>query len=77
MCVAVPGRIVGIDGTTARVDFGGVTREADLVLVPEAKVDDYILMHAGFAIQILNEEEAQETLRLFSELADAIDEASD
>lgn len=77
MCVAVPGRIVGIDGTTARVDFGGVTREADLVLVPEAKVDDYILMHAGFAIQILNEEEAQETLKLFSELADAIDETSD
>ena len=57
-----------------RVDFGGVTREAELVLVPDAEVGNYILMHAGFAIQILNEEEAEETLKLFSELADAIDE---
>ncbi|MBN1459522.1 MAG: HypC/HybG/HupF family hydrogenase formation chaperone [Armatimonadetes bacterium] len=74
MCLAVPGRVIGIDGTTARVDFGGITREADLTLVPEAAVDSYVLVHAGFAIQVLNEHEAEETLNLFRDLAKALDE---
>ena len=74
MCLAVPGRIIEIDGTKARVDFGGVTRDADLTLVPEAAVDSYVLVHAGFAIQVLNEAEAEETLKLFRELATALDE---
>ena len=74
MCLAVPGRIIEIDGTKARVDFGGVTREADLTLVPEAEVESYVLVHAGFAIQLLNEAEAEETLNLFRELATALDD---
>jgi hydrogenase expression/formation protein HypC len=74
MCLAVPGRVIEIDGTTARVDFGGVTREANLTLVPEAAVDSYVLVHAGFAIQVLDEHEAEETLNLFRELAGALDE---
>ncbi len=74
MCLAVPGRIIEIDGTTAKIDFGGVTREANLMLVPEATVGDYVLIHAGFAIQQLDEAEAQETLRLFGEVARAFDE---
>ena len=74
MCLAVPGRVIEIEGTKARVDFGGVTREADLTLVPEASVDSYVLVHAGFAIQVLNEAEAEETLKLFRELATALDE---
>lgn len=74
MCLAVPGRVIEIDGTTARVDFGGVTREANLTLVPEASVDSYVLVHAGFAIQVLNEEEAEETLGLFRDLARALDD---
>ena len=74
MCLAVPGKILEIDGDTARVDFGGITREANVVLVPEAAVDSYVLVHAGFAIQVLNEEEAEETLSLFRELAEALDD---
>jgi len=74
MCLAVPGRIIEIDGATARVDFGGITREANVTLVPEAAVDSYVLVHAGFAIQVLNEAEAEETLSLFRQLAEALDE---
>ena len=74
MCLAVPGKILGIDGDTARVDFGGITREANVILVPEAAVDSYVLVHAGFAIQVLNEAEAEETLSLFRQLAEALDD---
>jgi len=74
MCLAVPGKILEIDGDTARVDFGGITREANVVLVPEAAVDSYVLVHAGFAIQVLNEAEAEETLSLFRELAESLDD---
>jgi hydrogenase expression/formation protein HypC len=73
MCLAVPGRIVSRDGTAAIVDFGGVTREADLTLLPDSKVGDYVLVHAGFAIQELDEQEARETLALFDELARAME----
>lgn len=74
MCLAVPGKIIELDGDTARVDFGGVTREANVTLVPEAAVDSYVLVHAGFAIQVLNEAEAEETLDLFRQLAEALDD---
>lgn len=74
MCLAVPGRVLEIDGDTARVDFGGITREANVTLVPEAAVDSYVLVHAGFAIQVLNEAEAEETLSLFRQLAEALDD---
>lgn len=77
MCLAVPGRIVKLAGTTAKVDFGGVTTEAELVLVPEAREGDYVLVHAGFAIQVLDEAAAQETLKLYAELAEAVDDALD
>ncbi|MBC8450992.1 HypC/HybG/HupF family hydrogenase formation chaperone [bacterium] len=73
MCLAVPGRIMSIEIDIAKVDFGGVSQEANLTLVPEAKVGDYVLVHAGFAIQRLDEAEAEETLRLFQELAEAAD----
>ncbi len=73
MCLAVPGKIEEIDGDTARVNFGGITREANVSLVPEAAVDSYVLVHAGFAIQVLNEAEAEETLSLFRQLAEALD----
>ena len=76
MCLAVPGRIIELDGVNARVDFGGITREANVSLVPEAAVDSYVLVHAGFAIQVLNEAEAEETLSLFRQLAEALDEDS-
>jgi hydrogenase expression/formation protein HypC len=74
MCLAIPGRIIDVEGTTARVDFGGVTRDADLTLVPGAASGDYVLVHAGFAIQRLDEAEAEETLALFRELAESLDD---
>lgn len=74
MCLAIPGRIVAVEGTTGRVDFGGVTRDADLTLVPGASKGDYVLVHAGFAIQVLDEAEAEETLALFRELAESLDD---
>lgn len=70
MCLAVPARITSIDadGVTAVVDMGGVTRETSLRLVPDARLGDYVLIHAGFAIQTLDEQDALETLRLFDQL---------
>ncbi len=74
MCLGIPGRIIETYETDGlkigKVDFGGVTREVCLEYVPEASVDDYVIVHVGFAINILNEEEAQETLALLHELAE-------
>jgi len=71
MCLAIPVKVIAIEDDMAVVELGGVTRRASLMLVPETKVGDYVLLHAGFAIQRLDEEEAQETLRLFAEMAAA------
>ncbi len=75
MCLAVPGRIVEIytaDGLKmAKIDFGGAVREACLEYVPEAKLGDYAIVHVGFAISLLDENEAQERLALFRALAEA------
>jgi len=68
VCLAVPAKVVEIGESRAMVELGGIVREASLVLVPETKVGDYVLLHAGFAIQRLDEEEAKETLRLFAEM---------
>jgi len=68
MCLAIPGRVLSINGETGIVEFRGVKRKVVLTFVPEVKMGDYVLVHAGFAIQILDEEDAQETLRLLEEL---------
>ena len=77
MCLGVPGKIIEIynkdNMKMCKIDFGGATREACLDFVPEAKVGDYTIIHVGFAISLLSEEEAQETLALLQEIAD-IDE---
>ena len=74
MCLGVPGKIIEIYDQgglkMARVDFGGVTREACLEYVPEGKVGDYCIIHVGFALNLLSEEDAQETLALLKEIAD-------
>ncbi len=66
MCLAIPGRVAELyesgGVTMARVDFGGVTREACLAYLPETKVGDYVLVHAGFAISAVDKEEAKKTL---------------
>ena len=67
MCLAIPGKIVSIDGDDplvrqGRVEFGGVTIEVSLACVPEAVVGDYVLVHAGFALNVVDEEQARLTL---------------
>ncbi|HLA97302.1 MAG TPA: HypC/HybG/HupF family hydrogenase formation chaperone [Anaerolineales bacterium] len=72
MCLGVPGKIVEIyqvDGLAmGKVDFGGVVREACLAYVPEAKVGDYTLIHVGFALNLISEQEATETLAMLNEI---------
>ena len=68
MCLAIPARIVTVEKDKARVDFGeGVIREINVTLV-SAKVGDYVLVHAGYAIQVLDKDDALETLRLWNEI---------
>lgn len=68
MCLAVPAKVVEIKEDTAKVDFGeGVLREVNIALV-QAKVNEYVLVHAGYAIQVIDREEAAETLRLWNEI---------
>ena len=69
MCVAIPALIKSIDDKEAEAEIGGVTRRISLRLTPEANVGDYVLVHTGYAINIVDQEEAEETLRLFSEIA--------
>jgi hydrogenase expression/formation protein HypC len=67
MCLSVPGRILEMEGERGTVDVAGNEVEADLTLVPDARVGDYVLVHAGFAIQRYDEAEARETLRVLEE----------
>ncbi len=72
MCIAIPSRIVTICDMTATVDVYGARREVSLLLLPEAaKVDDYVLVHAGFAIQKIDSDAAAEALKLIKEVIDA------
>ena len=68
MCLAVPAKIVEIRDSLATVELHGVTREASLMLLPEAKVGDYVLVHAGFAMQIIEETDMAETEALRAEM---------
>lgn len=67
MCLAIPGKVVCVEGDLADVDFGGVLRKVNVSLV-DAKIGDWVMVHAGFAIQTVDEDEAKETLRLWEEL---------
>ncbi len=77
MCLAVPGKILSVAGEqefrTGAVNFGGISKQVSLAYVPEAKVGDYVIVHVGFAISIVDEDEAQRTfdyLRQMGELAE-------
>ena len=72
MCLAVPAKVTEIDGTTARVDMAGNVREVDLTLLPEVRVGEYVLVHAGFAIGAYDEETALATLRDIEQMAKAM-----
>ena len=74
MCLAIPALIKSIDNEEADVDMGGITRRISLRLTPQARVGDYVILHTGYAINILDQHEARETLKLFDQLAKAAEE---
>jgi hydrogenase expression/formation protein HypC len=68
MCLAIPAKVLEVNGDVAKVDFGqGVARDVNVMLV-NAKVGDYVLVHAGYAIQIVNQKEAKESLKMWREV---------
>ncbi len=80
MCLAIPGKIISIehqfDGLVrmAKVSFGGIIKEASLEMIPQAKIDDYVLVHVGVAISIVDEAEAKRTFQYLEEMGEVEDE---
>jgi hydrogenase expression/formation protein HypC len=79
MCLAVPGQILNLQGDDeitrmARVSFDGIVKEVSLAYVPEARTGDYVLVHAGFAIQTIDEAEAERTLKILREMGELEEE---
>jgi hydrogenase expression/formation protein HypC len=78
MCLGVPGKIIEIDDSSgmrmAKIDFGGVIRQACIEAIPEAMVGDYTIIHAGFALNVLSEADAMETLSLLTEISNLNEE---
>jgi hydrogenase expression/formation protein HypC len=72
MCLGIPGKVVEIEKKVAKVDVGGVLRDISLDLCPDVSVGEYVLIHTGFAIQKVDEEEAKETLDLLRQMAEGI-----
>jgi hydrogenase expression/formation protein HypC len=74
MCLAIPGKVLEIDTAVSplmgKVSFGGIKKEVCLELVPEVKVGNYVIVHVGFAISMMDEEEAQETLKLIEQMGE-------
>jgi hydrogenase expression/formation protein HypC len=75
MCLAVPGKILSIEENTplersGRVSFGGVVKEVSLAYVPQAQIGDYVIVHVGFALQVVDEEEAQRVFAYLAEMDD-------
>jgi hydrogenase expression/formation protein HypC len=68
MCLAIPAQIISINNLSAEVDMDGVTRDISIRLTPDAKVGDYVLLHTGYAINIIDPDEAEETLRILREI---------
>jgi hydrogenase expression/formation protein HypC len=74
MCLSIPARIVSIEGNMAKVSAGGALFDAGLHMIENPMVGDFILLHAGFAIQKIGVKEAEETLRLLEEMDDSLNE---
>lgn len=79
MCLAVPGKVLTISGDdsllrAARVDFGGIVKEISLAYTPEAVIGNYVLVHVGFAITVVDEVEAERVFRYLEEIADLEEE---
>ncbi len=74
MCLAVPAKVLEINGKVAIVDFGGVKREARLDLLPDVKIGDYVIVHTGFAIEKLDDKTAKEILQAWEEVLKVLEE---
>ena len=68
MCLAIPARVVALNGLEATVDLGGLRKTISIALVPEAQLEDYVIVHVGHAIGLIDPQEARRTLALFAEL---------
>ena len=75
MCLAIPVLIKSIDGVEAEAEIGGIGRRISLQLTPEARVGDYAIVHTGYAISIMDQEEAEETLKILGEMASLVEES--
>ena len=75
MCLAVPVRLLSRDGDTAVGEVGGVEREVSVMMTPGVKPGDYVIVHAGFAIQVVDRKEAEENLKIFAQMARQTDGA--
>ncbi|MEO0073319.1 MAG: HypC/HybG/HupF family hydrogenase formation chaperone [candidate division WOR-3 bacterium] len=73
MCLAIPVRVVSIQGETAVGEVDGIEREISILMTPDVKVGDYVVVHAGFAIQKVDEAEARENLRLLRKMVEAVE----
>lgn len=69
MCLAIPAQVKSVEGHEGEVEVGGISRKASFMLTPEVMVGDYVLLHTGYAISVVDETEAKETLKLLEELA--------
>ncbi len=77
MCLAVPLRLLTVNGADAIGEVGGIQREVSIMMTPDAKVGDYVIVHAGFAIQILDRKEAEENLELLRQIGEAAEQKQD
>jgi len=76
MCLAIPAKVIEINGDTAKVDFGaGTMRDVNISLV-EAKIGEYVIVHAGYAIEVLDQKAAEETLALWNEILNKYEETT-
>jgi hydrogenase expression/formation protein HypC len=74
MCLAIPALITSIKGKEAEVEIGGISRRISLWLTPEARVGDYVLVHTGYAINVLDQEQAKETLDILRQIAEGVED---
>jgi hydrogenase expression/formation protein HypC len=76
MCLAIPARVIAVEGKTATVDFGGVTRPVSIALIENIAIGDYVIVHTGYAIQKMDRDDAEKTLELWREILTADDVSS-
>jgi hydrogenase expression/formation protein HypC len=74
MCLAIPLRLVSVNGTDAVGEVGGIQREVSIMMTPDVKVGDYVIVHAGFAIQVLDQKEAEENLEILRQIGEMVED---